>query len=373
MGDNEYDFLFGYYPTDNSTTAYLDIASIADIPLLAYAPNGTMISGGGSGSTTPSVISSPFDAFTARALEDNTALFWDFTSSDPFVDPASDACIVFINAWATEGADRTNGLSDTFSDDLVNNVASNCSNTIVVIHNVGPRLVDAWVDNPNVTAIIYAHLPGQDSGRATAALLYGDVNFSGKLPYTVAKKESDYGSLLAPCLPEGEYKLFPQCNFTEGVYIDYKAFDLYNITPQYPFGFGLSYTNFSYANLEISKVANASTALYPTGPILSGGQTDLWDVLYHITASVSNVGGVLGSEIAQLYIGIPGGPVKQLRGFEKVGIPVNQTVTVHFDLTRRDLSSWDTTAQKWMLQRGNYSVFVGPDSATLPLTGFLSI
>lgn len=373
LGDNEYDFLFGYYPADNSTTAFLDIAALEDVALSAYARNGTMISGGGSGSTTPSIISSPFEAFTARALDDNTALFWDFTSSDPFVDPDSDACIVFINAWASEGADRTNGLSDTFSDDLVMNVAATCNNTMVVIHNVGPRLVDAWVDHPNVTAIVYAHLPGQESGRATVSLLYGDENFSGKLPYTVAQKASDYGDLLTPCLAEGEFKIYPQCNYTEGVYIDYKAFDLYNITPQYAFGYGLSYTNFSYSNLAISKLSNASTALYPTGPVLSGGQTDLWDVLYSITASVSNVGGVEGAEVSQLYVGIPGGPVRQLRGFEKVTIPVNQTATVNFELTRRDLSSWDTTAQKWALQSGNYSVAVGSSSRMLPLTGSLSI
>lgn len=341
---------------------------------MAYAPNGTMISGGGSGSTTPSIISTPFDAFTARAQLDNTALFWDFTSSNPDgIDQNSDACIVFINAWATEGVDRLMGLSDTFSDDLVMNVASNCSNTIVVIHNVGPRMVNAWVDHPNVTAIVYAHLPGQDSGRATAALLYGDVNFSGKLPYTVAKNESDYGTLLGPCLPLGEFELYPQCNFTEGVYIDYKAFELHNITPQYEFGYGLSYTNFSYSDLKINKIPNTDTSTYPTGPILSGGQTDLWDVLYTVTASVSNIGKMTGSEVAQLYVGIPGGPAKQLRGFEKKELQANETLPFTFELTRRDLSTWDVTAQKWALQSGNYSVFVGSSSMVLPLTDTICI
>lgn len=340
--------------------------------MLAYAPNGTMISGGGSGSTTPSIISSPFEAFTNRALDDNTALFWDFASGDPFIDPDSDACLVFINAWATEGADRGMGLSDEFSDNLVLNVASSCNNTIVVIHNVGPRLVGAWSDHPNVTAIVYAHLPGQDSGRATVALLYGDENFSGKLPYTVAANESDYGTLLAPCLPEGEFQLYPQCNFSEGVYIDYKAFNLYNITPQYEFGYGLSYTNFSYSSLGVAQVSNM-TATYPTGPVLSGGQVDLWNNLFSVTASVTNTGAVSGAEVAQLYLGIPGGPIRQLRGFEKVLLLPGQGTTVEFQLTRRDLSVWDTVAQSWQLQRGNYSVYVGTSSSNLPLVGSLSI
>jgi beta-glucosidase len=99
---------------------------------------------------------------------------------------STDACLVFINAYATEALDRI-GTHDDYSDTLVKNVASQCSNTIVVIHNAGVRLVDQFVDHPNVTAIIYGHLPGQDSGRAIVSLLYGDENFSSKLPYTVAR------------------------------------------------------------------------------------------------------------------------------------------------------------------------------------------
>lgn len=104
---------------------------------------------------------------------------------------------------------------------------------MVVIQNAGIRLVDTFYNHPNITAIVYAHLPGlsisscclpfliletgQDAGRALASLFYGDVSFSGKLPYTVARNESDYGALLAPSQREGIYWQFPQSNFTEGV------------------------------------------------------------------------------------------------------------------------------------------------------------
>jgi beta-glucosidase len=331
-------------------------------------------SGGGSASVTPARISSPYAALEQRAYDDNTSLFWDFVNigATSTVDDDTDACLVFINAWAQEGFDRL-GIHDEFSDTLVNNIANRCANTIVVIHNAGIRLVDNFESNPNVKAIIFAHLPGQDSGRALVSLLYGDDNFSGKLPYTVAKDDSDYGHLLSPSQPEGLFSLYPQSNFTEGVYIDYRAFDKYNITPRYEFGFGLSYTTFSFSNLQISLSNSKNLKPYPSGRILQGGHEDLWEQIATVRADVRNTGLVEGKEVAQLYIGIPGGPVKQLRGFEKKNIVPGETVTVSFPLMRRDLSVWDVVAQKWKLQKGDYMVYVGSSSRQLPLVGILRI
>jgi beta-glucosidase len=336
--------------------------------------NSTMIVGGGSGANNPAYVSSPIDALNTRAWQDESQLLWDVTNinSTAAVDAASDACIVMINAWASEGYDRP-GVHDDYSDALVNNIADQCNNTIVVIHNAGVRLVDQFIDHPNITAVIFAHLPGQDSGRALVSVLYGESNPSGKLPYSLPKNESAFGDLLGPGQPEGIYWTFPQDDFTEGVYIDYRSFDAKNITPRYEFGFGLSYTTFSYSGLEVKKVNGVSTDEYPTGKIVEGGQEDLWDVLYHITASVSNTGEVGGAEVAQLYVGIPAGPVRQLRGFSKVDIEPRKSVEVSFDLKRRDLSVWDTVAQKWQLQKGGYQVFVGGSSRNLPLEGSLTI
>jgi len=337
------------------------------------APLGTLISGGGSGANSPAYISAPYDAIQERAYQDNTALLWDFTNTttSPVVDPASDACLVFINSFASESVDRTS-LNDTYSDSLVVNIANQCNNTIVVIHNAGIRLLDAFITHPNVTAVLLAHLPGQDSGRALVSLLYGDVSPSGKLPYTLARSASDYGAL-SPSLPADIHYLFPQSNFTEGVYTDYRAFDKAGITPRFEFGFGLSYTTFSYSNLQISHVPAVSTAAYPVGPIEQGGQTDVWDVLVQVTADITNTGTMAASEIAQLYIGIPGGPVRQLRGFSKVGIEPGQMVSVEFDLLRRDLSTWDVVTQKWNLQAGTYGVWLGASSRDLRLNGTLVI
>lgn len=365
---------------------------VGSTPASQIAINGTIVSGGGSGANSPAYIDSPFNGITERAYDANTALLWDFVNinATAAVDGATDACIVFINAWASEGSDRP-GIHDQYSDNLVNNVslsttstedleltwcyqiANQCGNTIVVIHNAGIRLVDGFVNHPNVTGIIYAHLPGQDSGRALASILFGDVSPSGKLPYTVAKNESDYGALLSPSLPEGEFELFPQSNFSEGVYIDYRAFDAKNIAPRYEFGFGLSYTTFGYSGLHVSALPRTKTQTYPQGQIQQGGQEDLWDVLFQVTAEVTNTGRVEGAEVAQLYVGIPGAPIRQLRGFDKIDLKPGQRAQVSFDLTRRDLSVWDTDAQKWKLQKGSYKVYVGASSRDLPLTGSLSI
>ncbi|XP_014560429.1 glycoside hydrolase family 3 protein [Bipolaris victoriae FI3] len=326
--------------------------------------NGTLITAGGSGSSTPQYVISPFKALQDRLIKNRGTLRWDFWGVNPTVYANAEACLVFINAYASESFDRTS-LTDEFSDQLVNNVATNCSNTIVVIHSAGVRTVDAWYDHPNVTAILYAGVPGQESGNAIADVLLGDVNPSGRLPYTVARSESDYGALLNstfdPSIPA-----FLQSNFTEGLYIDYRDFNKRNVTPLYEFGFGLSYTTFSYSDLSIeSVVPETSLSRFPSPsvPIVQGGHPELWDVLYRVSVNVTNTGKVAGHEVPQLYLGVPNAPQKQLRGFERVGLlGPGESAIVNFELQRRDLSIWNVEAQTWELQRGRYGVWVGASS-----------
>lgn len=269
---------------------------------------------------------------------------------------------------ATEGWDRE-GLRDDFSDNLVLNVARRCSNTVVVIHAAGIRIVDRWIEHVNVTAVVIAHLPGQDSGEALVRLLYGEEDFSGRLPYTIARKESDYGDVLLPCglssSTPGDTD--PQCDFDEGPFLDYRAFDAADITPRFEFGFGLSYTTFTYGDLTLD-LHNAD-ALIPDEPCRDADT--LWDVVATVTATVRNTGTRrAGSEVAQLYIRIPGGdrsPHRQLRGFDKVKLEPGHEVTVKFDLTRRDLAVWDVHRQAWVVPAGEFGIFVGASSRNLPL------
>ncbi|RGP70095.1 glycoside hydrolase family 3 [Fusarium sporotrichioides] len=330
---------------------------------------GTLVSGGGSPTIVPAYINSPHEAFQRRALEDGTFLVWDFESQDPvYANAASDACIVFINEFSAEGSDRSE-VADPWSDQLVKNVASKCPNTIVSIHNAGTRLVDQWIDHPNVTAVVFAHLPGQDAASSLVEVMYGEQAPSGRLPYTVAKNKSDYGDLLHPVRANNESNYYTSANFTEGVYIDYRRFDALNIAPRFEFGFGLTYTTFEYADLKVNVTANGLNAstFPPSAPVSEGGIESLWDILVSIDVDIKNTGDVAASEVPQLYIGIPNAPSKQLRGFEKVPLKVGETKAVRFPLTRRDLSIWDVAKQSWALQDGEYKVYVGSSSRNIHL------
>ncbi|RYP01606.1 hypothetical protein DL764_006172 [Monosporascus ibericus] len=327
------------------------------------AKGGTIVTGGRAAANSPAYINDPLSALSQRAALDDTWVNWDLTSFNPDVNGASEACLVFINAMATEGWDRI-GLHDDFSDGLVLNVAAKCSNTIVVIHAAGIRLVDQWIDHPNVTATIIAHLPGQDSGQALVKLLYGEAGFSGKLPYTLARNESDYHPYLPCNRTPDDY--FPQCDFTEGVYIDYRDFDARNTTPRFEFGFGLSYTSFEYSSLSVDV-----SDLSPT--TCRSGDNEIWDIVANVQATVTNTGSVEGAEVAQLYLAIPNSPPKQLRGFDKVALDPEESAPVTFELTRRDFSVWDVVTQKWQIQEGDYTIFVGASSRDIRLTHNLKI
>ncbi|KAI1850299.1 hypothetical protein JX266_004157 [Neoarthrinium moseri] len=351
-------FQLGYLSSTEMSQAVLGTEQHFD----QAAKGGTIVVGGRAGANAPSYISDPLSSIQQRAKVDNTWVNWDLNSPTPDVNAASDVCLVFINAISTEGWDRE-GLHDDFSDGLVLSVASKCANTVVVIHTVGVRLVDQWIEHPNVTATIIAHLPGQDSGDALVQLLYGEAGFSGKLPYTLAKNESDY-SVYHVCAQASPNDTDPQCDYTEGVYVDYRHFDAKNITPRYEFGYGLSYTSFDYSRLAI----NSSRLDAGLGP-----QSDIWEVVAVIEATITNNGSVTGAEVAQLYLGIPNSPPKQLRGFEKALLHAGESATVRFELTRRDISVWDTVSQQWAVQGGNYTVFVGGSSRDVRLNGVVEV
>ena len=358
--------------------------------------------------------------------------------------------IVFVNADSGEGyldidgniGDRNNLTFWNNGDVLVTNVSALCNNTILVIHSTGPVLIGNYSTNPNITAILWAGVPGEQSGNSIADVLYGRVNPSAKLPFTMAETREDYGTdiLYVPNKGTGA----PQSNFSEGVFIDYRALDRANATPVYEFGFGLSYTQFSYSNLKVLSLPNHSvytptsgttaaaptfgsitnnsgdylfpsnmtqipyyiypylnstdlaTAANTTGygdnsfvnagaqdgspqPLVAagggpGGNPELYDVLYQVTASITNTGSLAGAEVPQLYISLGGpyDPKVVLRNFEKLSIQPSMTATFTADITRRDISNWDTVSQNWIISNYTKTVYVGSSSRTLPLSATLS-
>lgn len=381
-------FAQNWEAVDLQQQQFQDLASNSPVLNAPSSYMGLLTVGGGSGSNTPSWLSTPFDAIQMRAYQDDTAIFYDFQSTEPGVVSTSDACLVFVNEYASEAWDRP-GLADKSSDDLVKNVAGHCNNTIVIVHNAGIRLVDAWIENVNVTAVIFAHLPGQEAGKAIVQLLYGEASFSGRLPYTVAKQASDYGGLLNPCQAEGSDS--PQCDFDEGVNIDYRSFLARQVTPRFAFGYGLTYTTFDYSGLSININATATLANAQAVPIYVNGTTNqnanhsdvgaaglnsLFESVGSISATIKNVGNVAGAEVAQLYLQLPASsgmsnrPVTaMLRGFEKVQLEAGSAARVSFNLRRKDVSHWDTTSQSWIIASGQFRVLVGRNVLDTPLNG----
>jgi len=231
-----------------------------------------------------------------------------------------------------------------------------------VIHSVGPVILETILALPNVVAVVWAGIPGQESGNGLVDVLYGSTSPSGKLPYTIAKAATDYGT----SIQSGDD------SFSEGLYIDYRHFDNAGIAPRYEFGFGLSYTTFSYSGLTISSLST-STGSSATVP---GGISNLYDVVATVSATITNNGTVTGAEVPQLYIGLPSSapasPPKQLRGFSKLSLAAGSSGTVSFNLRRKDLSYWDETNKKWVLPSGSFNVSVGASSRDIRLTGTLS-
>jgi beta-glucosidase len=263
----------------------------------------------------------------------------------------------------------------------------------MVIHNAGIRLVDAWIDNDNITAVIFGHLPGQDSGRAIVRVLYGEVSPSGRLPYTVAKSPSDYGTLQSPCSDDSRS---PQCNFDEGVNIDYRSFLARDVKPRFESGYGLTYTTFDYSALNISMYATSTAGARSIAPVFEngtinqnidrndvsiGGLQSLFETVGTIGATISNTGSVTAAEVAQLYIQIPvpkpdvgtNPNTRTLRGFHKVDVEPGGSAEVSFSLRRKDVSYWDTRNQTWITPSGKYKVYVGKSVLDLPLQGSFSL
>ncbi|KAL4784006.1 glycosyl hydrolase family 3 N terminal domain-containing protein [Aspergillus varians] len=339
---------------------------------------GTLAAGGGSGSGRFSYTVAPLTAINARAKEDNTFVqYWldntQVAASDVGAEllrvptPPS-ACLVFLKTWASEGSDREHLSFDYNGTAVVESVAAFCNNTIVVTHSSGMNEIP-FASHPNVTAILAAHFPGQESGNSIVDVLYGDVNPSGHLPYTIARNGSDYN---AP--PTTEITTSGQDDwqswFDEKLEIDYRYFDAHNIPVLYEFGFGLSYTTFNISDITATAVVDSISSVPEDLPIQPGGNPALWETIYNVTVEVTNSGDVQGAAVPQLYVTFPdsapaGTPPKQLRGFDKVPLEPGESRTVAFELMRRDLSYWDVVSQQWLIPKGKFVVRVGFSSRDL--------
>jgi beta-glucosidase len=346
---------------------------------------GTLSAGGGSGTGQYTYLVTPLQALQSRANDDGGLVqYWLNNTLIAASDVRTlliprrmpDVCIVMLKTWAAEGEDRAHLSVDWNGNGVVESVAAVCNNTVVVTHSSGVNTMP-WADHPNVTAILAAHFPGQESGNSLADLLYGDVNPSGHLPYTIAMNGSDYNAPPTTGINTTGFDDW-QSWFDEKLEIDYRYFDAHNITVRYEFGFGLSYTTFNMSDLEISPLARNITSQPEDLPIQPGGNPALWASLYNVSVSVSNTGSVAGAAVPQLYVGLPssapsGTPLRQLRGFDKVHLEEGETQTVSFELMRRDLSYWDIVSQQWVIPEGDFTIYVGWSSRDLVVKDKLTV
>ncbi|KAF8126236.1 glycosyl hydrolase family 3 C-terminal domain-containing protein [Mycena galopus ATCC 62051] len=345
--------------------------------------DGILAIGWGSGTANFTYLISPLEAIQRRAREDRTTVSWILDDWD--TDRAGNmaigrsAAIVFLQSDSGEDyitvdgneGDRQNLTAWNNGDDLVLAVAAQNNNTIVVVHSVGPLILEPWIEHPNVTAVLWAGVSGAETGNAITDVLYGDWNPSGRLPYTIAKNASDYSAHL---ILGGEGSDVLSIPYTEGLNVDYRAFDAFNITPRFEFGFGLSYTNFTYSKLHITTSWAAGNAT----PIAQGSSTAIWlhRPVFNVTFEIENTGPVWGGDIPQLYIHMPasaGEPPSLLKGFTNVEMLPGDKKKVGIPLSRYDLSFWDTVAQGWRRPNGTIGVSIGTSSRDVRLSGHITI
>ncbi|KAJ7743705.1 glycoside hydrolase family 3 protein [Mycena maculata] len=319
----------------------------------------------------------PLDAITSRSAADGTVVTHSTSDTDltgaKNAATGKDVAFVFITADSGEGyitvegnaGDRNNLSAWHSGDALIATVATANANTVVVVNSVGPIDMEAWVTNPNITAIVWSGIPGQEAGNALVDVLYGAYNPSGRLPYTIGKSISDYSAQVI-FNQEGTITPIP---YTEGIFIDYRHFDQAGIAPRFEFGFGLSYTTFVYSGLTISGSTAGGTR--QSGP---GSALDPWlhDPVVTVSFTVKNNGTVAGNEVPQLYLTLPTSAntaPKNLKGFDSVFTGVGQSVSVSLTLSRFDFSTWNVVTQQWEIATGTTTISIGASSRDIRLTG----
>jgi beta-glucosidase len=259
----------------------------------------------------------------------------------------ADVAVIFAglpDAYESEGYDRGDMRMPDCHNQLIESVCAAQGNTVVVLHNGAPVEMP-WADR--VKGTVEAYLGGQAVGAAVVDVLFGDVNPSGRLAETVPYKLEDNPSFL---FYKGEDGV---TYYNEGVFVGYRYYMAKKMSVRYPFGFGLSYTEFDYSDLRLDKSEIAE------GDVLT------------VTVDVTNTGKVAGKEVVQLYVAAEKGeiirPVRELRGFEKVWLSPGESKSVTFSLDLRAFSYWDEAARRWAVENGDCFIQICKDADTVIL------
>jgi beta-glucosidase len=335
-----------------------ETANIAFIGKYAKQPR---YQGGGSSHINSAKITSALDMVAnmsnvvyAQGFDDKVDIIDDAMISEA-VEVAKNAEIAVIfaglpDAFESEGYDRTHMHMPHSQNVLIEAVCKVQPNVVVVLHNGSPVEMP-WVDK--VKGILEAYLGGEAVGAATADILFGRVNPSAKLPETFPLKLEDNPSYL---YYGGEGDVV---EYREGVFVGYRYYDTKNMEVLFPFGFGLSYTDFEYSNMVIDKEQIKDT-----------------DTV-NVSVEVKNIGKMKGKEVVQLYVAEEGGsvirPVKELRDFEKVELLPGESKTITFTLDKRAFAYWNIKLHDWHAESGNYKILIGKSSRNIELEKVITV
>lgn len=252
--------------------------------------------------------------------------------------------------FESEGYDRTHMQMPNCQNALIDAVCEVQPNTVVVLHNGSPVEMP-WKDK--VKGIVEAYLGGQAIGSAVVDVLFGKVNPSGKLPETFPLKLEDNPSYLY-YFGEGD-----KVEYREGVFVGYRYYETKKMDVLFPFGHGLSYTNFEYSNITISddNIKDTDTVT--------------------VTVDITNTGDVFGKEVVQLYVSPKNNkiirPVKELKGFEKIALEPGETKTVSFILNKRSFAYWNMEIHDWHVESGKYDILIGKSVSDIVLSREISV
>jgi len=310
--------------------------------------------------------SSPMNAIKALAPGANVQ-FNDGSnaSSAASLAASSTVAIVFVSQWESEGMDVPSlNFTDLTSavpidqDALVNAVATANPNTIVVMENGGPKVMP-WLSN--VKAALEAWYPGQKGGEAIANILFGVVNPSGKLPMTFPANVNQLPRPVIDTPPDATTPF--NVDYTiEGYNVGYKWYDTKGFTPLFPFGFGMSYTNFSVSVPQLSATTSGTS------------------IGFQVTFDIQNTGSRDGAEVEQVYLQLPASTneAKRLVGWKKVNVAAGQmqqgvTIQVDANDSSHPLAYWNTGTAAWTIASGNYTVYLGNSSRNLVNVGTFQI
>ncbi|MGA9668339.1 MAG: glycoside hydrolase family 3 C-terminal domain-containing protein [Terracidiphilus sp.] len=279
---------------------------------------------------------------------------------------AADVAVVavgFNSGTESEGADRSFALP-WGQDSLIEAVAAANPRTVVTLSGGVGTDTRRWLSK--VPALLQVYYPGQEGGTAVAEILFGKHNPEGKLPVSFDRSWEDSPSfayyypikgadtslhVLEPGKPAVDY-VIPHVKYDDKLMVGYRYWTTTGKHPLYPFGFGLSYTTFSFSKLQVAEAAAAGSTV-------------------SVSFDVTNTGSVAGAEVAQLYVSDPSAkatrPERELKGFEKVRLAAGETKHVTQDLDARAFSYWDEAAHKWTIDPGKFVVRVGDSSESTPL------